>query len=158
MPVFLRFLMLLSLVVWLGGIIFFSILAPNAFAVLPSRQLAGTLVNRMLPILHWMGIVSGIVFLSASMLYMRIMNGSAHPLATRHVLILFMLILTLVSQFVVVPRMAALRSDMVNIDTIPHDDPRRVEFNGLHVWSSRLEQGVFFLGLAALFLLARQLK
>jgi uncharacterized membrane protein len=158
MPVFLRFVMLLALVVWVGGIIFFSVLAPNVFAVLPTRQLAGNVVNRMLPILHWMGLVSGIVFISLSMLYSRIMTGFARPLAGRHILVLLMLLLTVISQFMIVPRMAALRADMANIDIIPQDDARRVEFNRLHVWSSRLEQGVFLLGLATLFLVARRLK
>jgi uncharacterized membrane protein len=158
MPVFLRFVMLLALVVWVGGIIFFSVLAPNVFAVLPTRQLAGNVVNRMLPILHWMGLVSGIVFISLSMLYSRIMTGFARPLAGRHILVLLMLLLTVISQFMIVPRMAALRADMANIDIIPQDDARRVEFNRLHVWSSRLEQSVFLLGLATLFLVARRLK
>jgi uncharacterized membrane protein len=158
MPVFLRFVMLLALVVWVGGIIFFSVLAPNVFAVLPTRQLAGNVVNRMLPILHWMGLVSGIVFISSSMLYSRIMTGFARPLAGRHILVLLMLLLTVISQFMIVPHMAALRADMANIDIIPQDDARRVEFNRLHVWSSRLEQSVFLLGLATLFLVARRLK
>lgn len=41
---FLRFLTLLSLVVWMGGIVFFSVVAPTAFHVIPTRLLAGTLV------------------------------------------------------------------------------------------------------------------
>ena len=37
----LRFFMLLSLVVWLGGIIFFAfVVAPTVFSVLPTRHLA----------------------------------------------------------------------------------------------------------------------
>ena len=38
---FLRFLMLLSLVAWIGGLIFFAfVLAPTAFQVLPTTHLA----------------------------------------------------------------------------------------------------------------------
>ncbi len=63
----LRFLMLLSLVVWIGSIIFFAaVLAPTVFAVLPTRQLAGQVVSRSLGIMHWMGIVSGVAFLICS--------------------------------------------------------------------------------------------
>ena len=36
--------------------------------------------------------------------------------------------------------------------------PDRMEFNRLHVWSTRLEGGVFLLGLAALLLTARRLQ
>ena len=50
---FLRFLMLLSLVVWIGGLIFFAfVLAPTAFSVLPTSHLAGNVVGRALGKLH----------------------------------------------------------------------------------------------------------
>ena len=61
---FLRFLMLLSLVVWIGGLIFFAfVLAPTAFTVLPTTHLAGNVVGRALSKLHWIAIFSGIVYL-----------------------------------------------------------------------------------------------
>jgi len=51
---FLRYLMLLSLVVWIGGLIFFAfVLAPTAFQVLPNTHLAGNMVGRALSKLHW---------------------------------------------------------------------------------------------------------
>jgi hypothetical protein len=152
----LRFFMLLSLVVWLGGITFFAfVLAPTVFTVLPTRELAGTVVNRTLPILHWMGVVSGIVFLVTSMTYSAMTTGSAQALAPRHILILLMLILTLVSMFVVSSRMMVLRAEMGVIDTVPQDDPRRVEFNQLHHWSTRIEGSVYLIGLVVLYLTAR---
>src|SRR5580704_5051203 len=103
---FLRFLMLLSLVVWLGVLIFFAfVLAPTVFSpgLLPTRQLAGSIVGRSLDLLHYMAIVSGIVFLGASMLYSRMTAGNARPLAARHQLIVLMLLLTLISQFAITP-------------------------------------------------------
>ncbi|MGZ5538587.1 MAG: DUF4149 domain-containing protein [Chthoniobacterales bacterium] len=154
----LRFLMLLSLVVWIGGIIFFAFgLAPTVFKVLPTRHLAGAVVTRALGILHWMGIVSGIVFAVTSMAYTHATRGVAEPFAPRHLLIYGMLILTVVSQFVVSPQMVALRTQMVVIDDVPPTDARRVEFNQLHVWSTRLETAVLLLGLAALYLTARKI-
>jgi uncharacterized membrane protein len=156
---FLRFLMLLSLVVWLGGITFFAfVLAPTVFTVLPTRELAGTVVNRTLPILHWMGVASGIVFLATSIAYSAMTTGSAQALAPRHILVLLMLVLTLVSMFAISSRMMALRAEMGVIDTVPHDDPRRVEFNRLHQWSTRIEGSVYLIGLVVLYLTARQLK
>ena len=149
--------MLLSLVVWIGGIIFFAFgLAPTVFKVLPTRHLAGAVVTRALGILHWMGIVSGIVFATTSMAYTHATRGVAEPFAPRYLLIYVMLILTLVSQFVVSPQMLALRTQMVVIDDVPPTDARRVEFNRLHVWSTRLETAVLLLGLAALYLTARR--
>ncbi len=72
---FLRFLMFLSLAVWLGGILFFgAVLAPTVFMVLPTHTLAGMVVSRSIHLLHIMGIVSGIVFLAASFLYPRLLR------------------------------------------------------------------------------------
>jgi len=51
-----------------------------------------------------------------------------------------------------------LRGQMAIIDEVPKDDPRRVEFNSLHVWSTRLEATVLLLGLGLLFLTARRLS
>src|SRR5215470_16988750 len=95
----LRFLMLLSLIVWLGSVIFFAVLAPTLFSVLPTRHLAGSVVAPMLTKLHWMGIVSGITFLSSSMIYSRYAAGVVHAFALRHLLIYAMLVLTVISQF-----------------------------------------------------------
>jgi uncharacterized membrane protein len=147
--------MFLALIVWLGGLIFFAfVLAPTAFSVLPSRHLAGTVVGHSLVTLHWMGIVSGIVFLASSMLYSRLTKGTAHVFAARNVLICLMLALTLISQFGIIPRMEALRASMGQIDSVPLNDPARVQFDGLHVWSTRVESGVFLLGLVVVYLTA----
>jgi Domain of unknown function (DUF4149) len=144
---FLRFLMLLSLIVWLGGIIFFATLAPTLFSVLPTRHLAGSVVAPLLSKLHCMGIVSGIVFLASSMIDSRLLTGGSHPFALRHVLVCLMLLLTLISQFGISPKMAALRASMGEIDSVPANDPSRVRFNALHAWSTRLEISVLVLGL-----------
>lgn len=158
---FLRFMMLLSLVVWMGGLTFFAfVVAPTAFSpgLLPSRHLAGAIVGRSLGALHWMGIVSGAVFLIMSMLYSRLRIGSAHPLDGRHVLIALMLLLTLVSQFAISPKMHVIRAQAGEIDNLPPESALRVEFDRLHVWSENLEKAVFLLGLAALYFTARALQ
>src|SRR5271157_4812352 len=123
---FLRFLMLLSLVVWLGGLIFFAfVLAPTVFSpgLLPTRHMAGSIVGRSLDLLHSMAIVSGIVFLIASMLYSRMATGNPRPLAARHLLIALMLLLTLISQFAISPRVHAIRAEVGVMDTVPLDHP-----------------------------------
>jgi len=150
---FLRYLMLLSLIVWLGGLIFFAfVLAPTAFATLPTRHLAGNMVARSIHILHWMGIVAGLVYLASSLVYMRVSTGTLAPFAARNWIIVLMLTLTLISQFGIVPRMASLRASIGEIDAVPPDNPARIEFDALHVWSTRLEGGVLLLGLVATYL------
>ena len=165
----LRFLMLLSLVVWIGGLIFFAfVLAPTVFSpgLLPTRHMAGSIVGRSLDLLHYMAIASGIIFLASSMLYSRMSTGSARPMAVRHVLIVLMLVLTLISQFGVSPKMHAIRAEVgvefsVNngvIDNLPLDNPQRREFERLHVWSEKLEEAVLLLGLVAVYTTAQALR
>jgi uncharacterized membrane protein len=158
---FLRFLMLLSLVAWIGGLIFFAfVLAPIVFApgVLPNTHLAGNIVGRALGKLHWIAIVSGIVFLASSLLYSRVTDGTAHVFALRHVLICGMLGLTLLSQFWIIPRMDTLRASVSDFATVPLDNPARVQFDALHVWSTRVEGAVLLLGLVVVYLTASALN
>ena len=158
---FVRFLSLLALVVWIGGIAFFAfVLAPTVFypGILPSRQWAGQVVSRSLSILHWMGLACGVVFLVTSVLDSQVTAGFAAVFSGRNLLVCAMIGLTLVSIFAISRPMLALRNDMVFIDSIPHDDARRMEFNRLHVWSTRLESTVLLLGLAVIYLTARRLS
>jgi uncharacterized membrane protein len=152
---FLRFLMLLSLVVWIGGLIFFAfVLAPTAFQVLPNTHLAGNVVGRSLGKLHWIAVVAGFVFLISSLFFSRITDGTAHVFAARHVLIVLMLALTLFSQFWIIPRMDTLRAQVSDFAAVPLNNPLRVQFDALHVWSTRVEGAVLVLGLVAVYLTA----
>jgi hypothetical protein len=152
---FLRYLMLLSLIVWLGGLIFFAfVVAPAAFAVLPTRHLAGNVVTRSINGLHWMGIIAGIIYLLCSIIYARIGTGTARVFAVRNLILILMLALTLISQFGIVPRMDGLRASVGEIDAVPPDNPIRMQFDALHVWSTRVEGGVLLLGLVAAYLTA----
>jgi hypothetical protein len=152
---FLRFLLFLSLVVWLGGIILFSVFAPTAFAVLPSRVTAALIVGPMLNRLHWMGIGSGIVFLFCSVAASKLSSGNTRLFSLQNILIYLMLVLTCISQFAVMPRMAELRKSAGDIELLSLADPVRLQFNALHVWSTRLEGTVLLLGLVVLYLAAR---
>jgi uncharacterized membrane protein len=155
---FLRFLMLLSLVLWIGGLIFFAfVLAPTAFSVLPNTHLAGNVVGRALGKLHWIAIVSGVVYLISSLLYSRLTDGTVHLFGARHVLLCAMLALTLISQFGIIPRMDTLRASLGDVGSAPIDNPQRVQFDALHVWSTRVEGAVLLLGLVVVYLTARQL-
>ncbi len=153
---FLRFLMFLSLIVWIGGLIFFPVVAQTAFSVLPTRNLAGMIVGRSLAILHWMAIASGVIFLISSLIYNRLTTGSMHAFGARHILICLMLLLTLISQFGIIPRMNALKASMPGeIDTVSLDNPARMQFDALHVWSTKIEQGVLVLGLVLIYVTAQ---
>ncbi len=149
----LRYLMFLSLVLWIGGLIFFAfVLAPTAFQVLPNTHLAGNVVGRALGKLHWIAIISGIVFLITSLLYSRLTGGTAHLFAMRHVLIIVMLGLTLLSQFWIIPKMDTLRASVGDFAQVPLTNPARVQFDMLHIWSTRVEGAVLILGLVVIYL------
>ena len=93
--------------------------------------------------------------LITSAIYNRLTVGTARVLAARHLLIVLMLLLTLISQFAIAPKMHALRAQAGVIDNVQLDSPPRMEFDRLHIWSEKFEEGVFVLGLATLFLTAR---
>jgi hypothetical protein len=154
---FLRFLLLLCLIVWLGGIVFFAaVMTPTLFAVLPSRNLAGSVVNPTLNTLHWIGLFCGLIFLACSVLHDYVTKGDFRLVSARHLLVVLMLTVTAISLFAVTPKMAALRAQIGVIDNVPASDPLRVQFNALHVWSTRLEGAVLLLGLGVVLSLARR--
>jgi hypothetical protein len=151
--------MLLALIVWIGGIIFFAFVeAPTLFTVLPTSKLAGDVVSASLGKLHWMGLISGIVFLIASLLYNWLKHEQLKPFVLSHIFVVVMLALTAHSQFGISPRMRELRAEMQTADNASPNHAQRSEFDRLHEWSTGLEGGVLLLGLGVVFLTARRFK
>jgi uncharacterized membrane protein len=147
----LRFLILFSLVLWLGGIVFFSaIVAPSVFSVLTpvegGRHLAGEIVNRSLTALHWMGLICGVVFLVASPIIDR-------SFRLKQQLVVAMMLLTAVSQFGITPRMAAIRAEAPQLEQA--SPAQRADFDRLHRISTMTEGTVLLLGLGVVGLVAR---
>jgi hypothetical protein len=176
---FFRYIMSLSLVAWVGGIVFFVSMTPILFAVLPSRHLAGSVVSPALSRLHWIGMISGMLFLASSWAYSLITAGYARFWTPANVLVLLMLALTCVSQFGLSPRLARIRAETPVMDSAPadsapthsaptHSAPTdstpmdsaptevRVRFDALHQWSTRIEGGVLLLGLVAVYLVSKE--
>jgi hypothetical protein len=149
----LRFIEILALGTWVGGIIFLSfVVAPGAFGVLGSRDQAGTMVGFALGRLHWIGIVAGLIYVLALVVERRSLASIARPAA---IFVVLMIALTFYSQKFVTSRLAGLRREMVSVDATPRENPLRVEFDSLHQWSVRIEGAVLLLGLAGLFLTVR---
>jgi hypothetical protein len=166
---FFRYIMSLSLVAWVGGIVFFVSMTPILFAVLPSRHLAGSVVSPALSRLHWIGMISGVLFLASSWAYSLITAGYARFWTPANVLVLLMLALTCVSQVGLSPRLAKIRAetpimvsaptDSTPTDSAPTDSAStevRVRFDALHQWSTRIEGGVLLLGLIAVYLVSKE--
>jgi hypothetical protein len=148
----LRFLQFLSLGCWLGSIIFFIVFTQGIFSVMPTKDLAGVVVGYSLARLHILGIVAGCVYIIATVILEKSVAALVRPAA---LLVFFMIVCTMASQYGVIARMDTLRLQMGSVDATPADNALRVAFDRLHQYSVRLESAVLLSGLAALFLTAR---
>ena len=144
----------LCLSVWLGSDVFLSfVVAPGAFRVLASRDQAGALVGYSLTSMHLLGILCGLVILASRLLRMRTFGSFAAPAA---LCVVLMMLLTTISQIFVTPRMAELRAQM-GPQFEAADNPLLAAFGRLHVVSVTLESGVLLAGIAAMYLMVREL-
>jgi len=151
----LRTVEFLGLSLWLGSDVFLSfVLAPGAFRVLASRDQAGAMVGYGLWWMHMIGVVCGVAILLARLLRTRTFASLATPAA---LCVVLMILLTVVSQHAVSPKMAALRVQMGSIQATAADSPLLAEFGRLHRISASLEGGVLLAGLAALYFLVKDL-
>jgi uncharacterized membrane protein len=152
----LRTIEFLALSVWLGSDMFLSfVVAPGAFRVLaPNRDQAGAIVGFALTRMHLVGIALGIVFLLVRLAQTRTFASFVTPAALSVVL---MIALTAISQYTVSAKMAALRVQMGSIQATGADSPLLAEFSRLHTVSVSLESGVLLAGIAAMYLMVREL-
>lgn len=156
MKTFLRTLLYLALIVWLGAEIFFPAVAAITFTTLmPDVRAAGTIVGTLLRILHGMGLVSGMVALAVLALApaLRIYNPRAvlAPMA----LLLVMIGCTVYSQFGIIPAMERDRIAAGGvIDPADAANPNVADFNRLHHRSELVEETILLLGLATVVLVA----
>ena len=112
---------------WVGAaVLVAAVVAPAAFAVLPTRTLAGALVGRVLPVVFWAGIVVGVAVAAL---------GWSQPdgRAWRTGAALVLAVACAIAQLGVAPRIAAVRRAAGGeIDLLDLSDPRRQAFGRLH--------------------------
>jgi uncharacterized membrane protein len=155
MSTFLRVIEFLGLSLWLGSDVFLSfVVAPGAFRILASRDSAGAMVGFGLWWMHMIGVVCGVAILLARLLRTRTFASLATPAA---LCVVLMILLTVVSQHAVGPKMAALRVQMGSIQAAAVDSPLLAEFGRLHRISVSLESGVLLAGFAAMYMMVREL-
>src|SRR5713101_1932774 len=155
MSTFLRTIEFLGLSLWLGSDVFLSfVMAPGAFRILASRDQAGAMVGYGLWWMHMIGVVCGVTILLARLARTQTFDSLATPAA---LCIVLMILLTVVSQHAVSPKMAALRVQMGSIQATAADSPLLAEFGRLHRISVSLESGVLLAGFAAMYLMVREL-
>jgi Domain of unknown function (DUF4149) len=154
MKAFLRFLQMLALGGWIGAIVYFAaVVTVGAFAVLPNQDLAGAIVGYTISGLHDFGVAAAVIYMVAAICLRPSLKALARPAAIGVELMLF---LALISQRIVIPRMDALRAQMGSVAATAATNPLRVQFDRLHGISVDLEVVILLIGLAALYLTARE--
>jgi hypothetical protein len=113
---------------WLGAaVLTAAVVAPAAFAVLPTRALAGALVGRVLPVVFVTGILAALI--AAALAW----GASPRFERTRLALLAAAALACAVAQFGVGPRIQAVRAEIgPDIEALAPGDPRRRAFGRLH--------------------------
>jgi hypothetical protein len=116
-----------ALAFWLGAAaLLAAVVAPAAFAVLPSRSLAGDVVGRVLPVVFWSGMVVGVVVAAIEW-------RSAAPSRARVVSAAVVALACAASQLYFGSRIARLRAEIGGpVDALVPGDPQRALFGRLH--------------------------
>lgn len=148
----------LLLALWLGAALFFSFaVAQSAFAVLPSRELAGNVVNRTLAIVNYSGFVIGLILLLSSFVSRSAVSRA--KLLIEQILLFWLTAACAVGQFVIGAQLHSLRQQIGRpIDEIAADDPLRVTFNDLHVYSVIILMTAMLAALITFFLFASRAR
>jgi hypothetical protein len=127
------------LALWIGAATFFSVVvAPAAFGTLPTRELAGAVVGRILPDIFMSGVVVALMALGLEVAW-----GTRRYRAGRIAAMGVTALACGIAQFGVAPRIAALRDSLqAPLASLATDAPQRIAFGRLHMLS------VAWLGLA----------
>jgi hypothetical protein len=147
---------MLLVALWLGAAVFFSFaVAPSAFAVLPSRELAGAMVTRTLAVVNVGGLVVALFALLTTPLAVRAAGRFA--LWAQSAALVVLALVTAVGHWVIAARLAEMRAGMRGtIDALAQNDPARVAFNALHGYSVAALFVGMLAALAAFFVMARR--
>jgi Domain of unknown function (DUF4149) len=156
MKTLLRAVILLLIVLWLGGVMFFPVVAAAAFSSLSDTHVAGTIVRKCLNVLHYEGLFAGTLLIVLLLAAGRV-QAYARRVTVPVIFALAMLVLTAFSQFWIIPKMEGYRIAAGGaIDAVAADNSNRVAFNKLHVVSERVEEGVLLFGIVLVALAARE--
>jgi uncharacterized membrane protein len=159
----LRYLYVLALVVWLGGIVVAgAIVAPSIFGVLQAwnpgegRVLAGRVFGEVLQRLHWLAYAMGSIMFVTLTLH-RLLGARPEKYGVRAGIMSVMLLMTLYTGYMVTPQVAAIQAQVSGpIAALPDTDARKVAFNRLHRLANLLLGATALGGLALLWWEARE--
>jgi heme/copper-type cytochrome/quinol oxidase subunit 3 len=155
---------LLLMGLWLGASLFFSfVVAPGAFAVLRdstalyANHLAGQIVTRNLAFINTSGLIISLILLATAFVFRSRRGGWAFTVEIISLAVVGAM--TGVGQWVIAARMLILRQQMGRpIDETAANDPLRVAFNSLHVYSVAALTIAMLAALVAIILISRRAR
>lgn len=153
---FLSDIRLLLTGLWLGAAVFFIAVAQSSFAVLPTRELAGSVVSRTLMIVNISGLIISLILLATSF----IKQQGVKPLWvwTERFLLVLLTLACAAGQFVISLWLSFIRAQMGGkpIDEVPLEDPLRIQFNNLHQYSVWVLAAAMIAALLVFFIISRK--
>ena len=158
-----RYIALIALVVWLGGMILLGLLvAPSTFRVLQNheaaagRVLAGAVFGDILRQFYVLAYICGGLILS-SLIIMKLVGPPPRAFPVRAAIVVLMLTLAFYAGVPVSRGIAQIQSQVAGaMNQLPESDPRRVRFDRLHATSTTLMTVNIVLGLVLLYWYARE--
>jgi hypothetical protein len=143
------------LAAWIGATLYFSVVVTRAaFAVLPTRTLAGALVGRTLPVLFDSGMLVGGLLVGAALLSP---TGASRIASLAGGVVIFAV--TALARLVILARIERLRVSLpATLDSLPVTDPSRRAFGQLHAMSVGALGLALLVGIVVLIVLAHSLS
>src|SRR5918993_5005846 len=141
----LRYLYVVALVVWVGGLVVAgALVAPSVFGVLQEwnqsqgRVLAGQVFGEVLLRLTWLSYaMGGIMFITLTL--HRLLGARPLKYGIRVGIMATMLVMMMITGWYLIPRVDAIQAEVSGpVSELPDTDPRRMEFNRLHGLSNIL--------------------
>jgi hypothetical protein len=149
---------LVLIALWLGGAFFFSfVVAPTAFSVLPTHELAGALVTRTIAVVNVGGFVTSLLLLVSAFAIKDRWDVSRRAWLGELASLAIIALASGIGHWFISARMIALRAAMGRpIDQVLADDPLRLAFNSLHAYSVATMCVALVAGVVALLLIGRR--
>ncbi len=146
---------LLLIALWLGAAIFFGFsLAKSAFEILPSREMAASVVSANLSVLNYAGLIIGVIMLLSSFISAKGVVGWIE-----RVLLLIFTIACAIGQFVILYQISHIRAEVGRpIEELSTSEPLRIAFDSLHQYSIWVSVTAMIVALVSFFLISKTPK
>jgi len=147
-----HFIYILSLVCWVGGIVFFSFFAaPVIFSSL-DREKAGEVVGVIFPRYYFLGYVCATLTLPALLI------NAENFLGAKQIFLLIMIAGWLSAGLYVSPKARDLKTRVKSASSTEEQEPLEAQFKSLHSLAVKLNGAVLLAGMALLWLSAAGLQ